>query len=100
MLNEVLEDGTANFEDEEETEEEIHQELIEYANLEIDKQLPLQETIRRSPVREVPQLGHLQLQEQQQQQQQQQKRQQQQRQQHQAGRKPKQMLLQKISTNR
>ncbi|CDI82037.1 SNF7 family domain-containing protein, putative [Eimeria acervulina] len=100
MLNEVLEDGTAHFgfrtwaalqEDEEETEEEIHQELMEYASIEIERQLP----VGCSSAREAPLLG--QVQQQQQQQVQQQQVQQQQRQQQQAGRKPKQSLLQKLS---
>ncbi|CDJ56270.1 SNF7 family domain-containing protein, putative [Eimeria maxima] len=94
MLNEVLEDGTAHFEDEEETEEEIQQELIEYANSEIDRQLPLQETVCKSPIRDVPLLGQVQQQQQQQQRPQRPKLQQQQ-----ALRKPKQMLLQQFSTN-
>ncbi|KAL8269678.1 hypothetical protein Esti_006433 [Eimeria stiedai] len=47
ILNEVLEDGTAQLEDEEETEEELLREIVECAETEIEQQLT-------APVRHVP----------------------------------------------
>ncbi|KAL8454452.1 hypothetical protein Emed_000173 [Eimeria media] len=47
ILNEVLEDGTAPLEDEQETEEELLREIVECAETEIEQQLT-------APVRHVP----------------------------------------------